>query len=205
MSLELQPALPTDEDDSTRQRILDSARELYIEFGLRRTTMEDIAKRAGMGRATLYRRFSDKDQLFQAVIMRDVQRDLVTIEGAIQHLDNALDSLLEAFVQAATLTHQNPLIQRLLQTEPDNVLPFLTIQFDDIMTFARSYLAEQIKRAQRQNQLSGQPAEHIAELILRLLQSLLLTPSGCIHPGSPDQLRQFADLFLRPLLDPKCA
>lgn len=203
MSLELQPAIPADEDDNTRQRILDSARELYVEFGLRRTTMEDVAKRAGMGRATLYRRFSEKDHLFQAVIMRDLQRDLVTIEKAIEGMDSALDSLLEAFIQAALLTHHNPLVQRLLQTEPDHVLPFLTTRFDGIMSFARDYLGGQIERAQRQGQLANHPADETAELILRLLQSLLLTPQGVITPGKPDALRQFAERFLRPLLDPK--
>ena len=72
MNLEIPAALLKEDEDSTNQRILDSARSLYIEYGLRRTTMEDVSKRAGMGRATLYRRFSEKDQLFKAVIFRDL-------------------------------------------------------------------------------------------------------------------------------------
>ncbi len=49
--------------DKTYEKILDAGLALFVEFGLRRTTMEDVATRAGIGRATAYRRFADKDQL----------------------------------------------------------------------------------------------------------------------------------------------
>ena len=126
MNLEIPAALLKEDEDSTNQRILDSARSLYIEYGLRRTTMEDVSKRAGMGRATLYRRFSEKDQLFKAVIFRDLQRSLVHIEEAINDLGSALDALLESFVLFSRMTHGNELLQRLLKSEPDHVLPYLT-------------------------------------------------------------------------------
>lgn len=203
VNIDIESALPPDEEDATRQRILDSARELYVEFGLRRTTMEDVAKKAGMGRATVYRRFSEKDQLFQAVILRDLQRNLVIIEGAIRGYSSALDGLLEAFVQAARLVHINPLIARLLTTEPDDILPHLTTQYGSTMAFARQYLSGQIARAQQAGHIrKSLPADTTAELILRLIQSVALTPEGVINPANEASVRDFANLFLRPLLAP---
>ena len=111
MNLEIPAALLKEDEDSTNQRILDSARSLYIEYGLRRTTMEDVSKRAGMGRATLYRRFSEKDQLFKAVIFRDLQRSLVHIEEAINDLGSALDALLESFVLFSRMTRTTDAIR----------------------------------------------------------------------------------------------
>lgn len=200
MNIELQPAITMDEDES-RNRILDCARELYIEFGMRRTTMEDVAKKVGIGRATLYRRFSDKEQLFQAVILRDTQRDLTRIQEAIRHQSSFLDGLLEAFVLAVGYIHRNPLLSRLLTTEPDNVLPSLTTGFHHLMSFARAYVAAQIKRGQDAGQIrSPLPADATAELLLRLIHSLMLTPQGVIDPADDANLREFAHQFLLPIL-----
>ena len=201
MNIELQSALTLDEDES-RNRVLDCARELYIEFGLRRTTMEDVAKRVGIGRATLYRRFSDKEQLFQAVILRDTQRDLIRIQEAVQRQHSFLDGLLEAFVLAVTYIHHNPLLSRLLTTEPDHVLPSLTTGFPPIMAFTRNFVASQIRRGQEAGQIKAVPADSAAEMLLRLIHSLMLTPNGVINPGDEANLREFANQFIRPTLKP---
>lgn len=202
MNLEIPAALLKEDEDSTNQRILDSARSLYIEYGLRRTTMEDVAKRAGMGRATLYRRFSEKDHLFKAVILRDMQRHLVIIEQAISGMTSALDGLLEAFVQFCGLINANELLQRLLKSEPDHVLPYLTTDIEVIMTFARQYLSMQLQRGQKLGHIKDSDAVVTAEMLLRLTQSLMLSPQGVINPASEVSLRQFAENYLRPLLTP---
>ena len=195
-------ALVSDQDDETRQRILDAALALFVDYGLRRTTMEDVATKCGIGRATLYRRFKEKDQLFQAVILREVQRNLVLIEQAIASMDNPLDGLLEAFVKAVSLSHRHPLMSRLLSSEPENVLPYLTTQLGAPMAFANHYLSAQIERAQKRKKLAKRPAKLLSEMILRLVHSLVLSPQGVLDPANEDGLRRFAQQFLRPLLEP---
>ena len=106
-----------DDADKSDIKILEAARALYAEFGLRRTTMDDVAKRAGVGRATLYRRFSEKEQLFKAVLLRDLQRDLFLIEKEIEQVNSALDGVLQAFIKSTQLLDGNDLIRRLLVTE----------------------------------------------------------------------------------------
>lgn len=202
MNLELPAALLKEEDDATNQKILDSARALYIEYGLRRTTMEDVAKKAGMGRATLYRRFSEKDQLFKAVIFRDLQQHLALMEKAIMEYGSALDALLESFVQFGTMVSGNDLLQRLLKSEPDHVLPYLTTDFDVIMSFSRQYLAMQLQRAQRLGHVRQGDTQVMAEMLLRLSHSLMLSPNGVINPTNEQGMREFAETFLRPMLMP---
>ncbi|HVK98397.1 MAG TPA: helix-turn-helix domain-containing protein [Dongiaceae bacterium] len=202
VNIEIEAALPADEEDAARQRIMDAARDLYLEQGLKGTTMEDVARRAGMGRATLYRRFSEKDQLFQALILRDVQRDLVMIEHAIRNFTSALDGLLEAFVKACGLMHHNALLSHLLNKEPEHVLPYLTSGFEVIMQFSRIYLSGQIIRAQQAGHIKQLPPDMTSEVIMRMMQSLILTPHGVIDASDDASLRKFADLYLRPLLTP---
>lgn len=202
MKLELNNAVLPSADDKPRQKILDCARELFLEFGLRRTSMEDVAKKVGIGRATLYRRYSDKNQLFLAVIMRGVQDDLKAIENAIQASPDYLDGLIEAFVLAVQLIHENSLLTRLLQTEPDDVLPSLTVEFSGILGFARDYAANRIEKGQALGQIRQGPPLVIAETMMRLTQSLMLTPEGVINPRKPETIRELAEQFLRSSLSP---
>lgn len=201
MNIELPPITSID-DDASRRDILDCARALYIEQGLRRTTMEDVAKRAGIGRATLYRRFADKDQLFQAVILRDAQRDIAHLQKTVAHQKSYLDALLESYVLAARLLHENPLLLRLLDTEPETVLPFLTTHFGGVLAYSREFIAALIVQAQHAGHIKPLPAPMIAEMLLRSLHSLMLTRQGVINPDDESTVRTFAEQFLRPLLTP---
>lgn len=55
-------------------RLMDAALSLFNEHGFADTTMDEIAKRAGASTKTLYSRFSNKGELLEAVVRRDVQR-----------------------------------------------------------------------------------------------------------------------------------
>jgi AcrR family transcriptional regulator len=59
-------------DDATSERILDAALALSAASGLRHLTMDDVARRAGVGRMTVYRRFSDRDGLVDALVEREI-------------------------------------------------------------------------------------------------------------------------------------
>jgi AcrR family transcriptional regulator len=200
--ISLTSEMPASKADATHDQVLDAALALFIEFGLRRTTMEDVAGKAGIGRATIYRRFGDKDQLVQAVILRECQQQLALIEQRLKGIESAVDALLEAFVLAVTGAHSHPLLARLLRSEPDTILPYLTTELPEVTTFSRLYLAAQISKSQKAGLIAAKPAEQVAELLLRLVQSLVLSPAGVIDPADEDSVRGFANLFLRPVLTP---
>lgn len=203
LPLSLTAEIQSSKADATTDQVLDAALELFIKFGLRRSTMEDVAHKAGIGRATLYRRFGDKDQLVQAVILRECQQQLALIEQRLKGIESAVDALLEAFVLAVTGAHRHPLLTRLLRSEPDTILPYLTTELPEATTFSRLYMAGQISKLQKAGRLSAKPAEQMAELLLRLVQSLVLSPAGVIDPADEHSVRGFANLFLRPLLTPE--
>ena len=191
-----------EKQDKTRNRIVDAALACFIESGLRKTSMEDVASRAGIGRATLYRRFKDKDELIQSVILTEAHKNLALLEKQIVQIESPLEGLLEAFVQAAMAAHKHPLFTQLLVLEPDYVMPFLTSRAGSVLQFASAYLAVQISKAQQAGFISNRPATTTAEMILRFLQSLLLSPKGIINPGNEESLRLFSETYLRPLLEP---
>jgi AcrR family transcriptional regulator len=66
-----------------RERILAAARDLFLRQGLRATTMEAIAKGAGMAKPTLYAEFPDKDAVFLAILEQLVADKLASFEAAM--------------------------------------------------------------------------------------------------------------------------
>lgn len=194
--------LQVPQGDRTYEKILDAGLALFVEFGLRRTTMEDVASRAGIGRATAYRRFADKDQLIQVVILRECQRQLAMIEDDLEKLESGLERVLESFVLAVTRAHQHPLLKRLLTSEPETILPLLTQRLWQMMGFFRIYLAGLLQVEQESGAIRQQPMEPMAELMLRLMQSMVLSPDGILNPADADSVRRVAEDYLRPLLTP---
>lgn len=86
-------------DLSKRDHILDCATGLFMARGFHATSMEDIARAARMSKLTLYRRFPDKDSLFQAVIERKCNAYLPSDMQARYH-GLSPPEIIHAFAQA---------------------------------------------------------------------------------------------------------
>jgi AcrR family transcriptional regulator len=62
-----------DERQLREERILDAAATLLVRWGYRKTTIDDVAREAGVGKGTIYLHWRDKNELFRAAIMREFQ------------------------------------------------------------------------------------------------------------------------------------
>lgn len=185
-------------ESETSTRILDAALALYLEFGLRRTTMDDVARQAGIGRVTVYRHYADKHALFQAVVLRECGRAIRDIEARLAVIADMDERIVESFVLVVNGSRQHPLMRRLLDTEPEWLLPHLTIKGQALLDFGRGYIARYLRHAG-----VGKPGDDrvdiIAEVFMRILNSLLLTPGGVLAPDDDDVLRANARRFILPL------
>jgi AcrR family transcriptional regulator len=85
---------------STRDMILDVAVRLFATAGLRRTTMETIAKEAGRGRRTIYMYFGNKAEIYEAV----VEREIGSITGPLR------DVVSSGYDGLYALRQRNPLL-----------------------------------------------------------------------------------------------
>jgi len=77
-----------------RQRIEDQARELFMRFGIRSVSMDDIAGAVGMSKKTIYASFADKDALVEAVIGRHLSESEQKVRELIEASSNAVEEIL---------------------------------------------------------------------------------------------------------------
>lgn len=185
--------------DDLDTRILDAALAEFETYGLRRVSVEDVAKRAGVARTTIYRRFSNKEQLLQAVILRECHRFLTAIAEATEDLGSAEEAVVEGFVVGLRSARTHPLMTRVLESEPEAFLPQLSMNGGAVMLAARDILADRLRRAR-----PGDAQDHntVAEVLLRLAVSLLLVPGGGLRLEDEDAIRAFARDYLTRMLRP---
>ena len=88
----------TEPDRSKEKRALESAIEVFTRYGYARTTMADIASKAGMSRPALYLLFSDKEAVFNHVIKELDRRKLAEIRTLVAKVDSLQEQLSAASV-----------------------------------------------------------------------------------------------------------
>jgi len=186
--------------DATTDRILDAAYEQLLAFGLRRSSIEDIAKRAGLARVTVYRRFGSKDELVREVLLREGRRVFAEVDAAVAGLTDAEDQLVAGFVAILRAARSHPLLQRLLTTEAEIAVPSLTTHGAPVVALGREYLAGHLLTAQEQGRLGPADVRAVAEVLVRLTLSFLLTPESVIPLATDDDARAFAHAYVLPAL-----
>lgn len=160
--------------DPTGERILEAALQTMLSFGIRRATVDEIARRAGVSHMTVYRRWSNKTDLVLAVLMREAQAMFSSVDAEIAALDSPEEKLVAGFTGIYWHVHTHPLMRRAVETDPESVLPVMTSGAGPALDMATTYLAGHV--SQSAGDLVDDPYG-IAEVFVRLTHSLILAPS----------------------------
>lgn len=187
-----------EDDDPERTPILDAAFNAFLDFGVKRTSMGEIARRVRLSPATLYRRFAAKSDLIQAVGLREVRRFLADVDRRIDQTADADEQIIELYVGMTTGLHRHRLLRRIIDTEPDMVLPKLTTEGFPVIELGRDYLVEFIRRLQHEGKLPAYDPEPFAEVLARAALTLALTPQTSVPLQNDDAARQFVRAHILP-------
>lgn len=182
----------------THEQVLDGALAAFLDFGIRRTTMNEIARRAGVSPASLYRWYGTKDAIVTAVGLRETRRFLAELAASVDRTAAPEDQLAEVTVQVARRLRDQPLLARLIETEPESVLPRLTTDGAPIIEAGAAYLTGHIERLMDEGLVEHFDPRPLAEVLARVTHSMLLTPSPA--PVDDDDLRATARESIRWLL-----
>jgi AcrR family transcriptional regulator len=185
--------------DPASEAILDAARAALVEHGLRRTSLDDIARLAGVSRATLFRRFPNRDALLVTLVAREAQRLIARVDEHVDLTRPPQRRVVDGFLAFVTEVRRHDLLRRLVATDPETILPLLTTDAEPVIALGRTYLAGHLRRAQEDGaELTGDP-EHIAELLARIAHSLAIAPGTTLPVDDPTRLAAFARTTLAPI------
>lgn len=112
-------------DREPRDDYLDAARACILDVGWRRTTLTEVARRAGVSRMTIYRTWSDMQQLLGDLMTREWTG---VVEAAVADPDesaSSVDRLVAGIVGTVRVLRDNELFLRIVELDPELILPYL--------------------------------------------------------------------------------
>src|SRR5580693_2869545 len=99
--------------------VVDAVRESVLAVGVRRTTLTDVARRAGVSRMTLYRMVPDVETLLLELMTRELGALLQDVEARASRRRTARSRLVAAMVGVARRLPDDPLFRRVLEVDPE--------------------------------------------------------------------------------------
>jgi AcrR family transcriptional regulator len=176
--------------------VLDAARACVLAVGVRRTTLTDVARRAGVSRMTLYRRFPDLEGVLSALMTREFGH-LVAEAAARAKGSNTRERVVEMVVHGSRSLAEDPLFERLLDVDPELLLPYVTQRLGGmqkmVVEASRSILADADESVRRD--VSPEALAAGMELISR---GFVLASHGEVGVDPWAELARAIDGYLRP-------
>ena len=184
--------------DPSTEAILDAALVEFDRHGIRRVALDDVARRAGVSRTTIYRRFANKDELVSAVMDRENTRLFAGIADELKNARPKSNYYVEAFTQAILRSREHRVLNRMVLDEPA-----LTLEL------ARTHYAAAVQRIEQALQvifppgfaerIGPQAVHDLADCIWRYALMIQLLPSA--EPvETADDIRAFATKHFLPSL-----
>lgn len=154
--------------------VLNAARDAVLAVGVRRTTVSDVARRAGVSRTTVYRRYPDAASLLRALMAREFSELIAEAEAEVGEAVVTLDGLVAAIARTAELLAENDVMIRLLDVDPELLLPYLTERVGRFQGYGRHVLADRIAAAQQQSNVRDGDAATMAATIELALRGFVI-------------------------------
>jgi AcrR family transcriptional regulator len=190
--------------DPTSEQILDAALELSAESGVRNLTMDEVADRAGVGRMTVYRRFGSREQLEEALAVREARRCLVELDSTVDPGAPVADQIAQGLLTSLRLIREHPLLDRMSRVEPAAALAALTSEGAAVFAMSRAFVAARLAESQREGKVDRSlDPEQAAEILVRLAFSFLLIPQSSLPLDDDDRMRNLARTLIAPIVGGK--
>jgi len=174
MALRAYIPIPSSAEEATRARILDASFACAGRFGLVRTTMADVAREARLSRQTVYRYFPSKHDLFMALVIREEEVLMTSVRAAIEPHRELRPAVEAAFRTILRAMRAHPLLDRVMATEPHELLPYLTVEANPVREMGIRMMEEVF--ATRMEGVSPMLAHRAAEISSRLVTSYAIMP-----------------------------
>jgi AcrR family transcriptional regulator len=185
-------------------KILDAAQSALLDLGLRNTTLAEVARRAGVSRMTLYRRYPDIDALLTEVLGRQLIRvvrrhaGLQEVTGADQ---TARELLVTGTVEVVRAFHGDLLMHKMLDSDAEFLLPYLTREFGGLQHYALDLLSVRLEQGHEDGSIRSGSVALQARTVLLTAQSFVVSARAA-GPVPMDRLLEelgaMLDAYLRP-------
>jgi AcrR family transcriptional regulator len=180
-------------DVPTHDRIVAAAYRCFDQFGIRKTTIDDIAEESKLSRPTIYRYFAGKDEIVRHISALEIRKVNDELRRRISRADTFVDLLTESLLLTTRIAAENEFVRILIETsnitargaDPEST------EFPEVRSVWHSLLVQGI----RQGVLADDLSEEEIGAWLALSETMLLVKVDSVS-YSDAQLRAFIRRFV---------
>jgi AcrR family transcriptional regulator len=171
-------------------------------WGIAKTTVEDVAREAGCGRATIYRAFpGGKAEVLNTTLQHELARGIAAIDDAARPLDSLEDVLVAGTTTTARLIRDHEALQFVLNHEPMSAQPFVAFdRMARVYAAAAACAAPHLARFLPEDQVAS-----AAEWVTRVVLTYTFNPAPSIDLCDEADARRFVRTYVLPALVPNTA
>ena len=186
---------------NTPDPLLDAARDCVLAVGLRRTTLTDVARRAGVSRMTMYRRWPDMATLMADLMTREWGTLLLAARDAATG-DTARDRIVDGMVRGVRSLREHPMFRRIVELDPEVLLPYLVDRRGSVQDALLTESAAWIRDGRADGSLRDTDPALLARTALLTAHGFVVSAATMTDEVTLDQLddelRLLLDRYLRP-------
>lgn len=185
-----------------KDRVLEAARACVLALGWRRTTLSDVARRAGVARSTVYRKFPDMTAVYGELLTRE-WGEILAGAPAGQAAGGEAGAIARQVAHIVAGARSNPLFRRAFEVDPDLLLPYLFERRGRSQQLSLDLLVAEISRAQTSGGVrAGDPAV-LARAVLLTAEGFLISLQTVTDEEGPAeaveaQLAELVEKYLAP-------
>ncbi|WP_280343999.1 TetR/AcrR family transcriptional regulator [Nocardia neocaledoniensis] len=158
--------------------ILDATRACVVDFGVRRTTLTEVARRAGVSRPTVYRRWPDTGSLIAELLVRELR----TIVGeTMPDVGLGRDRLVRGIVAGAAAIRANAVFAKIFRTDTDLMLTYVFGRLGRNQRTLIELFTAVIRLGHEDGSVRAGDAEQMATMLLLITQSAVQS-AGTVEP-----------------------
>ncbi|MDT0394782.1 MULTISPECIES: TetR/AcrR family transcriptional regulator [Streptomyces] len=177
---------PIRHNGSDNDAVLDAVRDCVLAVGVRRTTLTDVARRAGVSRMTLYRRWPDVRSLVGDLMTREW---IAVATGAIPERGPGMPTrgvITEGLVAAVRAFGAHPLFRKILDVDPELLLPYVLDRRGASQEALLERLADSLREGHADGSVRAAPPERQARAVLLIAQSFTLSLRTMTDEDDPE-------------------
>ncbi len=191
------PVIELRAEDDPQARVVTATLRCIARWGLAKTTLDDVAREAGLSRATVYRIVpGGKENLLVLVSTHELNRFFLSLHEAVQGVDTLEDTLVTGVTTAAKHLEHHGALKFMIEHEPEQILPrFAFTNLDRILANVRAFAAPYLEP------WLGDEAGRCAEWVARIVLSYACTPSPEFNLADENSARRLVRTFVMPSLN----